>query len=95
MNSVPHQVVTAGILSRMKLQFSEEEKAAWRRRNDAAHGRAMEVGTELDVIRDTKLLRGLFDRMLLKLTDASEMYYDYASLNLPIRRLADAPSETQ
>jgi hypothetical protein len=94
MNSVPHQVVTAGILSRMKLQFSEDEMAAWRRRNDAAHGRAMEVGTELTVISETKLLRGLFDRMLLKLTDASEMYYDYASLKFPIRQLAEAPSET-
>ncbi len=93
MNSVPHQVVMAGILSRMKLQFSEDEMAAWQRRNDAAHGRAMEVGAELDVIRDTKLLRGLFDRMLLKLIDASEMYYDYASLKWPIRPLADAPLE--
>jgi hypothetical protein len=58
LNGVPHQVVTAGILSQMKLEFGDDEKAAWRRRNDAAHGRAIQEGTELNVIRDTKLLRG-------------------------------------
>ena len=92
-NSVPHQVVTTGILSRMNLQFSANEMAAWQRRNDAAHGLAMEVGTELTVIGETKLLRGLFDRMLLKFTNASEMYYDYASLACPPRPLGDAPPE--
>jgi hypothetical protein len=91
MNSVPHQTVTESIMARMKLQFGDDERTAWRRRNDAAHGRAIPVGTELDAIRDTKLLRGLFDRMLLKLVDGSDSYNDYASLNFPIRSLGEAP----
>ncbi|MET4323977.1 MULTISPECIES: hypothetical protein [unclassified Bradyrhizobium] len=40
-------------------------------------------GSELAVIQDTKFLREQFDRMLLKLVDASDGYIDYASLRFP------------
>jgi hypothetical protein len=76
----------------MKLRIGEGESAAWRRRNKAAHGKAIPTGSELDAIQDTKFLRGLFDRMLLKLVDASDGYIDYGTLNFPIRPLADPPS---
>jgi hypothetical protein len=33
-------------------------------------------GSELAAIQDTKFLRGEFDRMLLKLVDASDGYID-------------------
>jgi hypothetical protein len=48
-------------------------------------------GSELEVIQDVKLLRGIFTRLLLAIADASNAYYDYASLNFPIRPLADPP----
>jgi hypothetical protein len=92
MNSMPHQAVTEGILDRMKLQFCKAERTAWRRRNDAAHGRAIPPGSELEAIRDTKYLRGLFDRMLLNLVNASDSYIDYSATKHPIRPLAEAPS---
>ena len=90
-NGMPHKAVMEDLLARMKLEFGESESAAWRRRNDAAHGRAIPTGSELEAIQDTKFLRGLFDRMLLRLVDASDSYIDYGSLNFPIRPLADAP----
>jgi hypothetical protein len=92
MNSMPHQAVTESILDRMKLQFGKAERTAWRRRNDAAHGRAIPPGSELEAIRDTKYLRGLFDRMLLKLVNASDSYIDYSTPKHPIRPLAEAPT---
>jgi hypothetical protein len=91
MNSMPHQAVTESILDRMKLQFGKAEKASWKRRNDAAHGRAIRPGSELEAIQDTKYLRGLFDRMLLKLVNGSDVYIDYSTPGHPIRPLAEAP----
>jgi hypothetical protein len=91
MNSVPHQVVTEGILDRLKLQFGKAERTAWKRRNDAAHGRAIPPGSELEAIQDTNYLRGLFDRMLLRLVNASDVYIDYSTAGHPIRQLAEAP----
>jgi len=91
-NGMPHKAVMESILDRMKLRIGEGESAAWRRRNKAAHGKAIPTGSELDAIQDAKFLRGLFDRMLLKLIDASDGYIAYGTLNFPIRPLADPPS---
>ena len=91
-NSMPHKAMMESVLAQMKLEFGKSENTAWRRRNDAAHGRAIPRGSELEAIQDTKFLRGLFDRMLLKLVDASDSYIDYSSLNFPIRSLVEAPN---
>jgi hypothetical protein len=91
-NNMPHKAVMESILALMGLEFGEAEGTAWRRRNDAAHGRAIPTGSELDAIRDTKFLRGLFDRMLLRLVDGSDSYIDYSSMHFPIRSLAEAPN---
>ena len=66
---------------------------AWRRRNDAAHGIAMETGEELEVIRDIKLLKVMFHRMVLRIINGAD-YRDYATQGFPIRKLADpVPSQ--
>jgi hypothetical protein len=93
MNNMPHKAVTESILARLKLQLGNNEGQAWRRRNDAAHGRAIPVGSELEAIQDTKLLRGLFDRMLLRFVNASDVYIDYSTPGHPIRQLAEAPTD--
>jgi hypothetical protein len=48
-------------------------------------------GQELAAIRDMKLLRGLFQRMLLRITNAADQYIDYTSPNHSFRRLEEAP----
>jgi hypothetical protein len=48
-------------------------------------------GQELAAIHDMKLLKGLFQRMLLRITDVADQYVDYTSANHPFRRLEDAP----
>jgi hypothetical protein len=62
-----------------------------KRRNDTAHGKSIPPGIELEAIQDTKYLRGFFDRMLLKLVNASDVYIDYSTPGHPIRPLAEAP----
>ena len=76
---------------RAGLNLGEGENAAWKRRNQAAHGVPIAEGDELAAIRDMKLLKGLFNRMLLKITSAADQYVDYTSPNHPYRLLDEAP----
>jgi hypothetical protein len=76
----------------MGMELSIDEDAAWSRRNSAAHGMPIPEGEELSAIRDMKLLRGLFHRMLLRISNAADVYVDYASANHPHRLLSHGPS---
>jgi len=90
-NQVEQRALLKAVFASLGLQVSEEEDSAWRRRNKSAHGMPIPEGQEIDAIRDMKLLRGLFQRMLLRMTGAADQYIDYTSLNHPFRRLEEAP----
>jgi hypothetical protein len=77
------------ILKDIGIALDLDESQAWNRRNDAAHGVAMEDGEELDVIRDIKLLKVMFHRMLLRMINGADTYHDYATPGFPVRKLAD------
>jgi hypothetical protein len=79
------------IMAALNLELGKDEDAAWRRRNKAAHGMPIPQGQELAAIRDMKLLRGLFQRLLLRITNAADQYVDYASPNHNHRPLCQAP----
>jgi hypothetical protein len=78
------------ILKDIGITLGEDESQAWKRRNEAAHGVVMGAGDELDVIRDIKLLKIMFHRMLLRVVNGADSYYDYATPGFPIRQLADS-----
>jgi len=90
LNQVPRRILTDQIIVVLGLDLGDDERKAWKRRHDAAHGNDITPGTELAMIRDTKLLKVLFHRMLLGIVNGSDIYYDYASLNFPLRRLDEA-----
>ena len=77
------------ILKDIGIALGSDESRAWKRRNDAAHGVAMESGEELEVIRDIHLLKVMFHRMLLRIINGADTYHDYATPGFPIRKLAD------
>jgi hypothetical protein len=77
------------ILRDINIALGPDELLAWRRRNDAAHGNALEPGGELLLIKDNNLLRIVFHRMLLRITSAGDSYFDYATPGFPIRRLTE------
>ena len=89
LNQTPWQVVTKRLLKHIAIELSESEQNAWNRRNHAAHGSRSDGESPLDVIRDFKLLRMVFHRILLRVTDASDSYFDYCTLGFPERRLHD------
>jgi hypothetical protein len=89
LNRVHQRDTMDAILKDIGVALGVDESQAWKRRNDAAHGIAMEDGEELDVIRDIKLLKVMFHRMLLRIVNGADSYHDYATPGFPIRKLAD------
>ena len=91
-NHAPQREILKAIFRATGIDLGADEDAAWRRRNDAAHGTPIPEGEELAAIREMKLLTGLFHRMLLRISDASDAYIDYVSLGHPLRPLKEPPS---
>jgi hypothetical protein len=89
LNRVHQRDTMEAILKDNRIALGVDESQAWKRRNDAAHGIAMETGEELDVIRDIKLLKVMFHRMVLRISNGADTYHDYATPGFPIRKLAD------
>jgi hypothetical protein len=96
LNRVHQRAKMKAVLQEINIALGAAEELAWKRRDDAAHGNAMEPGEEPDLIQDNKLLRVIFHRMLLRITNATDSYFDYATPDFPIRNLADpvAPKRT-
>jgi hypothetical protein len=94
LNETPRSVTMKRLLKDIDIELGEDEQRAWKRRNDAAHGNEIRQEEQLEVIRDTKLLRGIFDRMLLRIVNGSDIYHDYVTVGFPMRNLRDpVPSE--
>lgn len=90
-NGIDQRQRLKDIMAALDLDLSKGEDTAWRRRNKAAHGTPIPQGQELAAIRDMKLLRGLFQRLLLRITNAADYYIDYSSPNHNCRPLRQAP----
>jgi hypothetical protein len=93
LNQVPRATITDQLLKRLEIVLGDDEKQAWRRRHDAAHGNPMAPGREREVIRDSYLLQVMFNRMILRIVDGNGQYYDYSARPsrdfFPIRNLRD------
>jgi hypothetical protein len=95
LNRVHQRNTMEAVMEDIGIALGVDESQAWKRRNDAAHGIAMEPGEELDVIRDISLLKVMFHRMVLRIVNGGDSYLDYATPGFPIRKLADPiPSTT-
>jgi hypothetical protein len=67
------------------LNMGSAELSAWQRRNDAAHGNDIPNKDYISLIKDTKLLKLMLHRIVLRVINASDTYIDYYSLNFPTR----------
>ena len=92
-NAMDQRPRLKAVMSALGLELGRDEDVAWRRRNKAAHGTPVPEGQELAAIRDMKLLRGLFNRLLLRITNAADEYIDYTSPNFEFRPLRSAPPD--
>ena len=90
-NGIDQRQRLKDVMAALNLELGDDEDAAWRRRNKAAHGTPIPQGQEVAAIREMKLLRGLFQRLLLRITNAADQYIDYASFNHEYRPLCQSP----
>lgn len=94
LNEMPRSATSEALLTDLGVELSPIERAAWKRRHTAAHGGSVEDDATVDIIRETKLLRGILHRMILRITGASEMYHDYYTIGLPTRKLLEPVSSS-
>lgn len=70
------------LMERLGLGWGAAEKAAWSRRNAAAHGKVRSPGDSIPTARDIVILRTILNRMVLKIAGASPTYiYRYTPGN--------------
>src|ERR1035437_3613765 len=87
LNNRSQHSTSKDLVDELGLVLGKREKRAHDARHASAHGKDDEVDVEW--IRDLKLLRIRFHRILLAMTGANDGYYDYFTLNNPIRRVQD------
>lgn len=87
LNSRSQHSTSKDLMAQLGLVLSSREKQAHDSRHKSAHGKDDEVDVEW--IRDLKLLRVLFHRILLAMTQANDEYYDYFTLGNPIRKVKE------
>jgi len=90
LNSRSQHSTSKDLIDELGLVLSSREKQAHNARHESAHGKDDEVDVEW--IRDLKLLRVLFHRILLAMTQANDEYYDYFTMGNPIRKVKEPVS---
>lgn len=86
-NLAPRRVITERFFNLLGLELGEIENQAWKNRNDAAHGNVIEIEEQPLFIRRTRILKIILNRIILKITNGSDSYIDYFTLNYAIRDL--------
>ena len=90
LNQAPISELTKRFLDSLHISLSEKEQTAWKQRHKAAHGSKTDADDYIKLIKETKLLRVLCNRVLLSITDGSSQYIDYYSINFPVKNLKEA-----
>ncbi len=90
LNNPPQTILNERFFECLRLEMSEKEKDAWNRRNDAAHGNPTKNGDSIELIRDVKLLKNIFHRIVISMTSASTQYIDVYTPRFPIRQLNES-----
>lgn len=90
LNQTPQSVISERFFEKLGIRLSALENAAWKERNNAAHGKSVAGDAFKVQLRNIKILKCLLHRMILISTDASDYYFDYYSIGFPVRTLTDS-----
>jgi hypothetical protein len=71
----------------ISLKIGEVESYALNERNNPAHGHRYSPETYQDLVMTTDALYTLFNRIVLKITNASDFYIDYSTYEHPVRHI--------
>ncbi len=89
LNQTPSGVLWEKMFAEIGIALGDVETAAWKRRNLAAHGRPVDNESAIPTIRETKLLKIILHRVVLKITGASDRYHDDYTLGHAVRKITD------
>jgi hypothetical protein len=89
LNQTPRGVLSEKMLGDIGITLGQVETAAWKRRNQAAHGSEIDIDSVIPTIMETKLLKIILHRMVLKITAASDRYYDDYTTGHAIRNVTE------
>ncbi len=87
LNNRSQHSLAKDLIDSLGLILGPREKKAHDARHESAHGKDDEVDVEW--IRDLKIMRIRFHRILLSITNASDSYYDYFTLHHPVRKVEE------
>ncbi|CAI0756060.1 hypothetical protein [Serratia fonticola] len=93
LNSTPQSILTKRFFSALNLTLSKKELRAYSRRNDAAHGNKTPDDNFIELIRDSKILHILCNRVLISVLSLSDSYTDFYTLGHTFRNLSDPIDE--
>jgi hypothetical protein len=85
LNPQPAEKLSEAFLAAIGVTLGPLERAAWMLRNKAAHGAEVDLDSAVSTIRDTKLLKIILHRIVLKITGASDRYYDDYTIGHAVR----------
>jgi hypothetical protein len=71
----------------ISIKTGKVEKSALRERNNPAHGHRYSPQQYQSLVMTTDALYTLFNRILLKITNASDFYIDYSTYGHPVRHI--------
>ena len=86
-NQAPQKLITQRFFQALQLDMGDKELAAWARRNDAAHGNELPNGDNISLLEETRILKVMLHRTILKIINGSDSYIDYTSPYFPARVL--------
>lgn len=78
LNLLPQQKQLEKLFNILEIELTCLESKTWKQRNIPAHGKQIE--NNIEYIRGVKILKTLFNRLVLKITNASKFYFDYYSI---------------
>lgn len=89
LNQTPPGVLSEKMLAEIGITLGQVESAAWKRRNVAVHGGEVDLDSVIPTIMETKLLKIILHRIVLKITGASDRYYDDYTIGHAIRNVTE------
>jgi len=85
----PQKIISERLFIELNLELGGAEKDAWKQRDYAGHGSTAPNEDFVKLVRDNKLLRIRFNRMLLRMVNGSDNYYDFYTIGHAVRNLQD------
>ena len=90
LNQTPQSILTNRFYEVLNLSLGNLESLSFKQRNNSAHGNKAEDSGIIPLVREVKILRIICNRIILRIYNLSEFYFDFYSFGFKIRNLSDS-----